>query len=137
MNVCPRDSDSLSSKGTQNLENASILVVDDEALIRMDVMYILEDAGYSVMEASSADEAIVMLERFPGIDAVLTDINMPGTMDGLELSHTIRDRWPLIGLVITSGRFAGKSAQIPAGVQFISKPYTHYEIVAALHNCAA
>jgi two-component system, response regulator PdtaR len=117
------------------LENASILVVDDEALIRMDVTYILEDAGYSVIEASSADEAITMLERFPGIDAVLTDINMPGTMDGLQLSHTIRARWPMIDLVITSGRFVAKAAHMPAGVHFVPKPYTPYEIVAAFHEC--
>ena len=102
----------------------------------MDVMSVLEDAGHSVLEAASADEAITMLERFPGIDAVLTDINMPGTMDGLQLSHTIRDRWPLISIVITSGRFVAKAAHIPAGARFIPKPYTPYEIVAALHDCA-
>ena len=115
------------------MENVSILVVDDESLIRMDVAYILEDAGYSVMEAANADEAISMLERFAGIDAVLTDINMPGTMDGLQLSRTIRDRWPLIDIVITSGRFAAKAAQMPPGARFISKPYAPYEVVAAFH----
>ena len=117
------------------MENASILIVDDEALIRMDVTCILEDAGHSVMEAASADEAITMLERFPGIDAVLTDINMPGTMDGLQLSQRIRDRWPLIDIVIASGRFAAKAAQMPAGARFILKPYTPFEIVAAIHQC--
>jgi CheY-like chemotaxis protein len=115
------------------LENTSILVVDDEALIRMDVTYILEEAGHSVIEAANADEAIRMLERFAGIDAVLTDINMPGTMDGLQLSRTIRDRWPSIDIVITSGRFAAKAVQMPAGARFISKPYAPYEIVAAFH----
>jgi two-component system, response regulator PdtaR len=115
----------------------SILVVDDEALIRMDVVYIVEDAGYSAVEAANADEAIVMLEGCPGFTAVLTDINMPGTMDGLQLSRMIRDRWPLIGIVVTSGRFVAKAAQMPAGVQFIAKPYTPTEIIAALHDCAA
>lgn len=119
------------------MENANILVVDDEALIRMATMCIVEDAGYGVVEAANADEAIIMLERCLGITAVLTDINMPGSMDGLQLSRLIRDRWPLIGLVITSGRHLAKAEQMPAGVQFIAKPYTPGEIVAALQTCAA
>ena len=119
------------------MENASILVVDDEAMIRTAMIYIVEDAGYSAVEAADADEAIIMLERCPHIVAVLTDINMPGTMDGLQLSRVIRARWPSVGLVITSGRFIARAAQMPAGVHFISKPYTPGEIVSALHDCAA
>ena len=119
------------------MEHASILVVDDEALIRMAMMNIVEDAGYSAVEAANADEAIIMLERCADISAVLTDINMPGSMDGLQLSRLIRDRWPLIGLVVTSGRFLAKAAQMPAGVRFIAKPYTPSEIVSALQSCAA
>jgi two-component system, response regulator PdtaR len=119
------------------LENANILVVDDEALIRMATMHIVEDAGYSVVEAANADEAIVMLERCPGIACVLTDINMPGSMDGLQLSRMIRDRWPLIGLVVMSGRLVARADQMPAGVHFISKPYSPKEIVSALQSCAA
>src|SRR5689334_13337251 len=69
-------------EGKHMLENASILVVDDEALIRMAMTSIVEDAGYSAMEAANADEAITMLEHRQGIAAVLTDINMPGSMDG-------------------------------------------------------
>jgi CheY-like chemotaxis protein len=119
------------------LENASILVVEDEAIIRMMAMDIVEDAGYSAVEASNADEAIIMLERCPDITVVLTDINMPGTMDGLELSRIIRVRWPLIGLIITSGRFVAKVAQMPAGAHFIGKPYTPTQITDALRSCAA
>ena len=118
------------------MENASVLVVDDEAMIRMAMLYMVEDAGYSAIEAADADEAIVMLERCPQITAVVTDINMPGTMDGLELSRLIRDRWPLIGVVVTSGRFVAKAAQMPVGVHFIAKPYTPGEMVAALQDCA-
>ena len=119
------------------MEYASILVVEDEALIRMATMDIMEDAGYSAQEAANADEAIILLERCPEISAVLTDINMPGSMDGLQLSRLIRDRWPLIGLVVTSGRFVAQAIQMPAGVHFIAKPYTPHEIVSALQNCAA
>jgi len=125
------------SRRKQDLENPSILVVDDEVLIRMDTMYVLEDAGYCVVEAANSDEAVTMLERCPGITTVLTDINMPGSMDGLQLSRLIRDRWPVIGLVVTSGRFLAKAAQRPSGVRFIAKPYTPSEIVSALQSCAA
>jgi len=112
-----------------------MLVVEDEALIRMATMSIAEDAGYRVVEAANADEAIIMLERCPGIGTVLTDINMPGSMDGLELSHLVHERWPQIGLVVTSGRPVALKAHMPAGAQFISKPYTPAEIVAALRHC--
>jgi CheY-like chemotaxis protein len=98
---------------------------------------IVEDAGYSAVEAANADEAIIMLERCPHIAAILTDINMSGSMDGLELSRLIRDRWPLIGLVITSGRFVAMAAKMPIGVHFLSKPYTPTEIISALQDCAA
>jgi len=120
-----------------DLENASILVVDDEALIRMATMDIMEDAGYSVVEAANADEAIIMLERCPDIAAVLTDINMPGSMDGLELSRLIQARWPLIELVVTSGRLIGGAVHMPPGIHFVVKPYTPREIVSALQDCAA
>jgi len=116
------------SRRKQDLENASILVVDDEVLIRMDTMYVLEDAGYCVVEAANSDEAVTMLERCPGITTVLTDINMPGSMDGLQLSRLIRDRWPLIGLVVTSGRFLAKAAQMPAGVRIFPRTLVRYSI---------
>ena len=119
------------------MEHGSILVVDDEALIRMTTVDIVEDAGYCALEAGNADQAIIMLERWPEIAAVLTDVNMPGSMDGLQLSRLIRDRWPLIGLVVTSGRFLTKAMQMPAGVHFIAKPYTPDEIISAVQNCAA
>jgi len=119
------------------LENATVLVVDDEALIRMAAMDIVEDAGYCAMEAASADEAILILELHPWISVVLTDINMPGSMDGLELSLLIRARWPLIELVVTSGRLIGRAVHMPPGIHFVVKPYTPREIVSALQDCAA
>jgi CheY-like chemotaxis protein len=119
------------------LENSSILVVEDEALIRMTAMDILDEAGYRVFAAANADEAMIVLESGAEIVAVLTDINMPGAMDGLELSRVICQRWPQIGLIITSGRFLARAAQIPAGAHFISKPYMPAQITDALRRCVA
>jgi CheY-like chemotaxis protein len=126
----------LPTGGGGNLEDANMLVVEDEALIRMATMCIAEDAGYRVVEAADADEALIMLERCQGIDTVLTDINMPGSMDGLQFSHLVRERWPQIGLVITSGRCVAHQDQMPTGTQFVAKPYTPEAIVAALRNSA-
>lgn len=111
------------------MEGANVLVVEDEALIRITAMQIVEDAGYSVVEAANADEAIEMLERCSAIETVITDINMPGKMNGLELARVINERWPQIEMIITSARLF---SQIPDGAQFIAKPYTSDEIVGAL-----
>ena len=71
-----------------------VLIVEDEALIRMGAAQMVEDAGFEVLEASNADEAITMLETRSEIRAVFTDINMSGSIDGLKLAHAIRRRWP-------------------------------------------
>ena len=81
----------------------SILIVEDEALIRFNLIDFFEDAGYRVSEAETADEAIAILDQNSSIRVVLTDVQMPGSMDGLKLAHYIRDRFPPTVLVVTSG----------------------------------
>lgn len=78
------------------MKKAIVLVVEDEALIRLDAVHMIEDAGYEVVEAANADEAIRILEQHREIHVVFTDVNMPGSMDGLKLAHAIRNRWPHI-----------------------------------------
>ena len=73
---------------------AVVLVVEDTALIRMSAVHLVLEAGYEALEASDADEAIRILESRSDIDLVFTDVQMPGSMDGIKLSHYIRDRWP-------------------------------------------
>jgi CheY-like chemotaxis protein len=73
---------------------ATVIVVEDEALVRMDIAMSLEDAGFAVLEASNADEAIDLLNAYPEIRLMFTDIDMPGSMDGLQLAAAVRDRWP-------------------------------------------
>ena len=114
----------------------TVLVVEDEFLIRLCAMQTLEDAGYSVLEAANADEAIGILEQRRDIDAVITDINMPGSMDGLEMARTIRRRWPPIALIVTSGRVILTPGEMPAG-RFLRKPYAQQQLTEALHAIAA
>jgi CheY-like chemotaxis protein len=116
------------------MNNAVVLVVEDEALIRMSAVQMVEDAGYMVVEACNADEAIVILERRPDIRAVFTDINMSGSMDGAKLAHAIRRRWPPIHLIVTSGLYTPEKGQLPAKGLFIRKPYSAEQVTTALRQ---
>jgi CheY-like chemotaxis protein len=103
----------------------AVLVVEDEILVRMDIAGQLEDEGFIVFEASNADQAIAVLQEQPSIRLMFTDIDMPGSMDGLKLAAAVRDRWPPIRIVVTSGHRVVDIADLPDGSMFISKPYRH------------
>ena len=114
-----------------------VLVVEDEFFCRCHAVNLVEAAGYRAIEASSADEAIAILEARKDIRIVFTDINMPGSMDGLKLARAVRDRWPPIELILTSGHFNVPESDIPERGLFFSKPYRDEEIVSALHKFAS
>lgn len=101
----------------------SILIVEDEALIRFNLADFFEEAGYRVFEAENADEAIAILDRDSSIRVVLTDVQMPGSMDGLRLAHYIRDRFPPTVLVVTSGVLNPTKADLPVDSFFVPKPF--------------
>jgi len=110
----------------------SILVVEDYAIIRMGIVDLLSEAGFDVLEAESAEEAIGILEARADIRLVFTDIKMPGSMDGLKLSHYIRGRWPPVKLVLSSGNIIVDEDQLPEGAQFFAKPYDGAHVVQAI-----
>jgi CheY-like chemotaxis protein len=116
------------------VEKTIILVVEDEALIRMEAVQILEDAGFVVLEAENAHDAIIILENRNDIRAIFTDINMPGTMDGMRLARMIRDRWPPIHLIMTSGLVSPNKDDLPAGGRFIPKPYDPGHLIATIRE---
>jgi len=107
-----------------------VLIVEEDGLIRMSAVHMIEDAGYPVVEACNADEAIGILERHSDIRVVFTDINMSGSMDGLKLAHAIRNRWPPIHLIVASG--LNMQDKLPANGRFVRKPYTAEDITTAL-----
>ncbi|QND46052.1 response regulator (plasmid) [Rhizobium lusitanum] len=111
---------------------AVILVVEDSALIRMGAVDLVQSAGYEALEASNAEEAIRILESRSDIDLVFTDVEMPGTMDGIKLSHYIRNRWPPVKLMVASGRAILQESSLPEGSQFFSKPYSDHAIADAM-----
>ena len=100
-----------------------ILVVEDEPLIRLGLASAIEEAGYVVVEAANASDAIKLLEADHSIRLVMTDVDMPGGMDGIRLAHYVRDRWPPIQLIVISGKVGVQAGQLPAGAKFIGKPY--------------
>jgi len=111
---------------------ASVLVVEDEALVRLTVVDMLEDAGFRVYEADGADRALRTLEERRDIDALLTDIDMPGSMDGLELARRVGRRWPDVRVIVTSGGARYTRLELPTGGIFIPKPYSAARVVAKL-----
>jgi CheY-like chemotaxis protein len=100
-----------------------VLVVEDEALVRLSAREEIEAAGFKVYEANNADEAIRLLEANSDIELVFTDVDMPGSMDGVKLAHYVRTRWPPVKIIVTSGYQHLTAEQLPKGSLFLSKPY--------------
>jgi CheY-like chemotaxis protein len=111
-----------------------VLVVDDDFLVRMNAVFLLEEAGYGTLQACSADEAIGLLEARSDIKVVFTDINMPGSMNGLALAHAIRHRWPPVELVLTSGYARVRDDDMPERGLFLGKPYQPAELVRMVQS---
>jgi len=111
-----------------------VLVVEDESLIRMNAMTMVEEAGFDVIAASDADEAIQILESRNDIRAVFTDVHMPGSMDGIRLARVVRNRWPPVALIVTSGQTNVPETDLPTGGRFLRKPYAAVQIESALRQ---
>jgi CheY-like chemotaxis protein len=114
-----------------------VLVVEDEFFSRLHAVDLVEAAGFRAIEASNADEAIAILEARKDIRIVFTDIDMPGSMDGLRLARAIRERWPPIELILTSGHVDVTDSDVPERGLFFSKPYRDKEISSALQKFAS
>jgi CheY-like chemotaxis protein len=99
-----------------------VLIVEDEPLLRMAAVNFISEAGFESLEAADATEAIALLETRPGIRVVFADINLPHGIDGLRLAAVIRDRWPPIEIVVTSGYTKLSPDALPARCVFIPKP---------------
>ena len=115
-------------------EKIAVLVVEDEPITRMDVVEQLEEGGFRVFEAPDADRAIKILEANPAIRILFTDIDMPGSMDGLKLAAAVRDRWPPIRIVVASGLRKINMDALPDNSRFFSKPYNVNEIAATMRS---
>ena len=115
-------------------ERIAVLVVEDEALLRMSIAAELMDEGFEVLEASNADEAIRVIQQNPRIHALFTDIDMPGSMDGLRLAAFVRDRWPPIKIIVTSGHRALDGGRLPIDGVFLPKPYSPDKVITSIRQ---
>ena len=111
-----------------------VLVVEDDFLIRISAVEMIEEAEFDVVEAANADEAMEILEARLDITVVFTDIQMPGSMDGLKLAAAVRGKWPPIKVVATSGIVNARKVDLPEGGRFLPKPYSSAEIVGTLRE---
>ena len=115
-----------------------VLVVEDEPLMLMDALDVVTEAGFQAIGAKNADEAIRILESRDDIRIVFTDVNMPGSMDGIKLAHAVRDRWPPIEIIVTSGLTVENVQELlPERGIFFPKPYTPAQVASALKRLAA
>lgn len=112
----------------------SILIVEDEALIRFELVDFFEEAGFKVSEAENAAEAIKVLAADSSIRVVLTDVQMPGSMNGIKLAHYIRDRHPPTLLVVTSGVLSPTTSDLPTNCFFIPKPFNNRQVLGRIES---
>src|SRR5580698_6065956 len=101
-----------------------ILIVEDEALVRLAAVGMLEEAGFRMIEAVNADQALELLAADSDVQLLFTDVNMPGTINGLALARQVHDRWPHIGIMVASANRVPQSEDLPAGSWFEQKPYS-------------
>jgi CheY-like chemotaxis protein len=120
-----------------NNGKAVVLVVEDSTIIRMGAVDLVRSVGYEALEACDAEGAIRILASRDDIDLVFTDVQMPGTMDGIKLSHYIRDRWPPVKLIVASGATILEESSLPGGSRFFSKPYDDHTITDAMARLLA
>jgi CheY-like chemotaxis protein len=113
---------------------AAILVVEDEALIRLWAADLLEENGFSVLEAKDAEAALKVLQSRPDVKLLFTDVQMPGSLNGIELAREVHARWPHVLLVITSGRERPMRAEIPDDGRFVAKPYSAEELLGHVND---
>ena len=117
-----------------NSVTKTVLVVEDDPVVRMIAAEMLTAAGFDVVEAEHAEKALeVLVTNSFSIQLLFTDIQMPGFMSGLELAHHVHTTWPHIGLLITSGESAPTSDHMPSGSIFIAKAYNLRKVIAHLH----
>lgn len=123
--------------GSESGGSAIVLIVEDEPLQRLDMIDIAEEAGFEVLEAHDADHAIALLETRTDVRLVLTDIDMPGAMDGLKLAAAVRRRWPPIKIIVTTAGVAPVQADLPNGAVFLPKPLNHRRVIETMNRLMA
>jgi two-component system, response regulator PdtaR len=119
------------------LSRPVVLLVEDEPLVRTVQVDILREAQFWVLEAQDADDAFEILKRRPDVKAVLTDVDMPGSLDGFEFARLVRQGWPEVGVLVISGKTAPGPGDLPPGAAFAPKPLRPAALVQQLEALMA
>ena len=106
-----------------------ILIVEDEALVRLSAVGMFEDAGFRMIEAANSDEALEFLVADSDFQLLFTDVNMPGTINGLALARQVSERWPHIRIMVASAKRVLQPEELPSGSRFAQKPYSSDTVV--------
>jgi two-component system, response regulator PdtaR len=115
----------------------AVLVVEDEPLVRMFIADFLDEAGFKIIETVNANEAVTILTARPDVQVIITDIEMPkGSMNGLELARVVQERWPGVGIVISSGREHPGPDDLSEKVAFVAKPYLPETVITLIRQMA-
>jgi CheY-like chemotaxis protein len=117
-------------------EQSTVLLVEDEPLIRLFIAELLEDSGFRVVEAANAMEALVVLEAGLSVNVLLTDVDMPPGCTGYELAHKVHESWPGTEILIMSGRQWPGHGDLPPGAAFLAKPCPNEAIASHVHSAA-
>src|SRR6202163_1514357 len=112
----------------------AVLVVEDEMMLRMRAVDMVEDAGFTAVEAINADDALAILESRSDIELLFTDIQMPGSMDGLKLAYAVHKRWPLIKIILVSGQLNLTDSDKPADSRFFGKPLDAKQMIGEMQD---
>ena len=119
------------------LSRPVVLLVEDEPLVRTLQVDILRDADFWVLEAQDADEAFEVLKRRPDVRAVLTDVDMPGSLDGFEFARLVAQGWPKVGVLVISGKTAPEPGDLPPSARFAAKPVRPDDLIEMLRSVMA
>jgi CheY-like chemotaxis protein len=111
-----------------------VLIVEDEPIVRFYASELAEGAGFVTVTAGNADEALRELEGSDQIKILLTDVAMPGSMDGIDLANTVRERWPDVRIVIASGHVDSAKGDGREEIVYVQKPFTPSQLLEALHS---
>lgn len=115
----------------------SILVVEDEALVRMMAIDMFEDAGFHVLDASTGEKALKLLEECGAPSALFTDVELANTIDGFQLARIVHDSHPDMPIIVVSGQCVARNGDLPEGARFIGKPYDPEVVTATLNEMIA
>jgi CheY-like chemotaxis protein len=113
---------------------AVVLFVEDEMMLRMRAVDMVEDAGFTSLEALDAAEAVAILESRSDVALMCTDIQMPGKMDGVGLAHAVHERWPAIKIIVVSGQLNLQNLDLPPHSRFLGKPLNAGEVIAEMRD---